>query len=150
MIDANACDRAGTHQIQKKPMNGVKHFWQFDPNRCQIIYVKKTAVIDLFGCDTPKRQSVGLRVEQFIERVKTAGITSFPVNLCQRLFDRLLHLRRFGAKPFQPPLDDLFFPNPLGDPFGIGLGALRQIFERSQNALQFRVKTLSAVFSKIL
>src|SRR5262249_59771813 len=97
MIDAEACDCTGAYQIQKKPMNGVEHLWQFDPNRRQIIYVEKTAVIDLFGCDTPKRQPIGLRIEQFIERVKTAGVTSFPLNLSQCLFARLVHLRRLWA-----------------------------------------------------
>src|SRR5260370_11838229 len=92
MIDAKAGDRAGTHQIQKKPMNSVKHLWQFDPNRCQIIYVEKTAVIDLFGFDTPKRQSIRFRNEQFIERVKTAGVTSFSAKLIPSLFHLFLDL----------------------------------------------------------
>src|SRR5260370_1644524 len=97
MIDAKACDRAGTHQIQKKPMNSVKHLWQFDPNRCQIIYVEKTAVIDLFGCDTPKRPSIGLRIEQFIQRVKTPAVPTFPPTLSPPLF-----LPLFPPPPLSP------------------------------------------------
>src|SRR5206468_7999065 len=83
MIDAKAADCASAHQIQKKPVNGIENLWQFDPNRSQLIYVEKTAVIDFFSRDAPKRESIRLRVEQFIQRIETARIARLSVDLRQ-------------------------------------------------------------------
>ena len=130
-------------------MNGVEDLWQFDPNRRQIVYVEKTAVIDLFGRNAPRRQPIRLRVEQFIQDVEAARVAGLSVDLCQGFVDRLLHLRRFGTKSLQASLDDLFFSNALCDPFWISFGALRQVFERGQNALQFRIKILVLVSGEI-
>src|SRR5436190_12090808 len=109
MIDAKAADCASAHQIQKKPVNGIENLWQFDPNRSQLIYVEKTAVIDFFSRDAPKRESIRLRVEQFIQRIETARIARLSVDLRQSFFDRLLHLRRFSTASLQTPFDDLLF-----------------------------------------
>src|SRR6266403_677242 len=135
MIDAKAADGASAHQIQKKPVNGIENLWQFDPNRREIVYVKKTAVIDFFSRDAPKREAIRLGVEQFIQRIKTARIARLSVDLRQCFFDRLLHLRRFSAASLQTPFDDLLFADPFRDALRIGLSALGQILERSQNAL---------------
>ena len=123
MIDAEPCDCAGAHQIQKKPVNGVKHLWQFNPDRRQIVHVEKTAVIDFFGRDAPGRQPIRLRVEQFIQDVEAACVARLSVDLRQRSFERLLHLRCFGTKSLQASLDDFFFSNALCDPFWISFGA---------------------------
>ena len=135
MIDAEACHCAITHQLQKKPVNGIENLWEFDTNRRQLVYVEKTAVIDFFGRDAPKGQPIRLRIKQFIEGIEAAWVARLSVDMRQRFIDGLLHLRGFGAKPLQPPFDDFFFANALRDSFLIGFRALRQILERSQYAL---------------
>ncbi len=62
----------------------------------------------------------------------------------------MLHLRRFRATAFETSLDDFLFSNALRDTLWVGFGTLWQIFERGQNALQFRVEILVLVFGKIL
>ena len=130
-------------------MNRVKYFWQLNANRRQIIYVEKTAIIDFLGSDTPKRQPKRLRIKQLIQCVETARIAWLPVDLSQRPFDCLLHLRRFPATALQTSLDDLLLADAFCNPLWIGFGASRQIFECSQNALQFRVKIFVLVFGEI-
>src|SRR6266700_6241892 len=83
MSDAKPCHCAGAHQIQKKPMHGVKHLWQLHPDRRQIVYIEKAAVIDFFGRDAPKSEAIRLRVEQLIERIKTARSARLSINLRQ-------------------------------------------------------------------
>ena len=116
-------------------MHGVEHLWQLDPNRRQLVYVEETAVIDFFRGDAPKRKAIRLRVEQLIQDVEAARVARFSIDLRQRLFHRLLHLRRFGTKPLQASFDDFFFANSLRNLFRIGFGPFRQVFERSENAL---------------
>src|SRR5215471_9859291 len=110
-----------------------KDRWQLDPNCGQVVHIKKTAVINFLCGDSPKRQPVGLRVEQLIQRIKTEWVAGFAVDLDQRLFNRLLHLWRFSATTFQAPLDDFLFANALRGSLWISLGAFWQIFERGQN-----------------
>ena len=131
-------------------MNGVKDLWQLDPNCGEIIYVEKTAVIDFFGRDAPKRQPIRLRVKQLVQRIETAWVARLSINLGQCLFDCLLRLRRFRTPTLETSFDDFFFANSFCDSFWIGFGAFRQIFERSQNALQFRVKVFVLLVGEVL
>ena len=112
-------------------MNGVEDLWQFNADRGQFIYIKKTPVVDFLRCDAPKRQSIRLGVQQFVQLVEAARIARIAVDLGQCFFDCLLHLRRLGRTAVQPPLNDFLLPSALCDPFRIGLSAFRQIFERS-------------------
>ena len=53
MIDPETRDCASAHQLKNQPVNSVENLWQFNPDRCQIVNVKKAAIINLFGCDAP-------------------------------------------------------------------------------------------------
>ena len=88
-------------------------------------------------------------VQEFIEFVEAARVAWPTVDLGERLFDRLLHLRRLLATPLQPALDDFFFAGALGDSFRIGLGASRQVLQRRDDALQLSVKIFVFVFREI-
>ena len=121
-------------------MNGVEHPGQLDPNCRQIIDVEKTAIIDFFCRDPPKRQPIRLRVQQRIQRIKAARIARISIDLRHCFFDRLLDLW----------LDDLLFTGAFRNSFRIRFGALRQILERGQNALQFRIKIFVLVVGEIL
>ncbi len=131
-------------------MRRFKNFRQFHSNRRQIVDIKKPAVINFFSRHPPKGQPVGLRVEQLIERVKAARVARFSIDLPQRFFDRLLHLRRLHTTTFQTTLDDFLLADALRDAPQIGLGALRQIFERGQDALEFGIKILLLILGEIL
>src|SRR5436305_219110 len=115
-----------------------------------MVHIKKTTVIKFLCSDSPKRQPIRLRVEQLIQRIKAARVAGLPIDLNERLFNCLLDLWRFRATAFQTPLDDLLFTNALCDAFWIGFGAFWQIFERSKNALQFRIEVFLLVFRKIV
>src|SRR3954462_9482191 len=110
-------------------MNRVENFWQLHPNRSQIIYIEKAAVIDFLRSDAPKSQAIRLRVQQFVELIETALVTRIPVDLCERFFDCLLYLRRLGTTTFQPPFDDFLLSRALCDPLRVGFGAFRQILK---------------------
>ena len=131
-------------------MNSVEYLGKLNPDRCQIINIKKAAVINFLRGDPPKCDPVRLRIEQLIEGIEAARVARFAVDPRQCLFDRLLYLRRFRAPALQTSFDDFLFTDALRDPLGIGFGALRQIFKRGQNALQFGVKIFVLMFGKIL
>src|SRR5437868_13949188 len=72
-----------------------------------------------------------------------------PVDGLDRFFNPPLHLRRFSTTPFQAFLDGLLFTGALLDSLGVGLGPPRQILERGQNALKFRIKIFLAKLGQI-
>ena len=131
-------------------MNSVKHLRQLDPNCGQIVDIEKTPVIDFFGRDAPKREPIRLRVKQLIQQIETARVACLSIDLGQRLFDCLLHLRRFRTSTLETPFDDSLFANSFCNSFRFGFGSLRQIFERGQNALQFRVKIFLLLVGEVL
>ena len=149
MIDPESGHCACADQFKNQAVNRVEHFWQLHPDRGQIVYVKKAAVIDLLCSDTPKGQTIRLGVQQFVELIETARVARVPVDLCEGFFDCLLYLRRLRTTTLQPPFDDFLLSRALCDPFGVGFSAFRQIFKCGQNALQFRVKIVVFVFGQI-
>ena len=150
MIDTQAGRRAASHELEDEAVDLVEHPRVFHSERREVIHIKEAAVVNFLRGDPPKCQPVRLRVEQLIERVEAARIARFAVDPRQCLFDRLLHLRRFRASALQTSLDDFLFTDALRDALRIGFGALRQIFKRGQNALQFGVKIFVLMFGKIL
>src|SRR5437773_12470576 len=87
-------------------VNGVEDFWQLHANGGQIVYVKKAAVVDFLGSDSPKGQTIRLCVEQFVQFVETARVARIPVDLCEGFFDCVLYLRCLGTTSLEPPLND--------------------------------------------
>ena len=65
-----------------------------------------------------------------------------PLICVDRLRDRGLHLRRILAAPLEPALDDLFLAGAFRDSFRIGLRPAREVFQRGNDALEFRVEIL--------
>ena len=53
-------------------MHFVEDHRVLHPQRCELVDVEEAAVVDLFGCDTPVRQPVRLRVEKGVERVEAS------------------------------------------------------------------------------
>src|ERR1700688_2299820 len=101
MIDPQPGHRSGPDKIDNQLVRGVEHFRQFHPDRCQIVYVEKAAIINFFGCDAPECEAIRLRVEQLVQTIEAARITRPSVNLLERLFNRALDLRRFLTTPLQ-------------------------------------------------
>ena len=127
-------------QFEEQAVRIFKDFRQFHADGCEIVDVEEAAVVDFLRRDAPESEPIGLIVQERVERVETACVPGGAVDFLQRCVDRLAHLRRFLATPFQAPLDDFLFACAFGDSFGIALRPARQIFERGQNALQFGVK----------
>src|SRR5207237_8085810 len=119
------------------------------PEPCQIVDIKQSPIIDSLCRHPPESEAIGLRIQQFIKPIKTARIADVAVNSFNSFFDRALYLRGFGATPFQTFLDDLLFTGALLDSLGVGLGPPRQIFERGENALKFRIKIFLAKLRQI-
>ena len=121
-------------------MRRIEDLRQLHPNRRQIIDIKKSPVINFLGGDAPECESIRLCVQQLIERVETARIAGLAINGRQRSFDASLHLRRFLTPAFQSPFDDLLFARSFGHALRIGFRAAREVLQRGQDALEFRVK----------
>src|SRR5713226_8990263 len=102
-----------------------------------------------FRGHAPKSEPIRLRVQELIQFIEAARIAWPAIDLSERLFDRLLYLRRLLTAPLEPAFDDFLFARALGDAFRIGLGAPLQILERRDDALQFSVKTFAFVFGEI-
>ena len=116
-------------------VNGVEDFWQLHANGGQVVYVKKAAVIDLLGSDSPKGQTIRLRVQQFVQFVETARVARIPVDLCEGFFDCVLYLRCLRTTSLQPPFNDFLLSRAFCDSLRVGLSALGQVFKCGQNAL---------------
>ena len=140
MIDPHAGDGARADQLEQQPMRRIEDLRQFHPDRGEIVHVEETAVVDLLRGHAPEGEAIGLIVEQQIERIETSRLARRAVDLRHGLRDRVLHLRRFVAAPLEPALDDFFLADAFRDAFRIGLRAARQIFQRGNDALEFRVK----------
>ena len=119
-------------------MGRVEHLRQFHPDRRQIVHVEEPPVIDFFRRDPPEREPIRLIVQERIERIETARIAGFAVDLFDCLDDRRLDLQRFLATPLEPALDDFLFSRAFRDPLRIGLSPPWQIFQRGDDALEFR------------
>ena len=63
MVNTQTGDAAVFQQFKKKLMDGVKDHRVFDANRCEIVDVKETAIVNLFCRNLPVAQSVGLRIQ---------------------------------------------------------------------------------------
>src|SRR5438046_9068842 len=108
-------------------VNGVEDFWQLHANGGQVVYVKKAAVIDLLGSDSPKGQTIRLCVQQFVQFVETARVAWIPVDLCKGFFDCVLYLRCLRTTSLQPPFTAFLLSRALCDPLRVGLTARRQV-----------------------
>ena len=128
-------------------MRRIEDLRQLHPNRRQIIDIKKSPIINFLGGDAPECESIRLRVQQLIERVETAWIAGLAINGRKRPFDAALHLRRFLTSAFQASFDDLFFAGSFRHSFRIGFCAAREVLQRGQDALEFRVKLFLLVLA---
>ena len=124
MVDAETGHSTRAYQLKNQRVNGIENLWQFNPDRRQIVHVEKTAIINLFGCDSPIGQPVRLRVEQLIKGVEAARVARLPIDLSQCLFDCLLYLWRFRATAFETSLDDFFLSNALRNAVRVGFSSL--------------------------
>src|SRR5438046_9498808 len=101
-------------------MNSVEDLGKLNPDRRQIINIKKAAVINFLRGDPPKCDPVRLRIEQLIEGIEAARVARFAVDPRQCLFDRLLYLGLFRTPALQTSVDDLRFTSALRDTLGRG------------------------------
>ena len=130
------------NQLEDEAVRRLENLRQFDADRGEFIDVKKAPVIDLLGRDAPVAQSVRLRADQLIEGVEAAPIAGLAFDLAQRRLDRADKLRALRAPAQQPALDDFLFAHALRDLLRVGRGAQREMFERGDDALEFRQEIL--------
>src|SRR5438105_15312966 len=105
MIDAQSRYGADADKIDNQLVRRVENLRQFHPDRRQIVYVKEAAIINFLRGHAPKGEPVRLRIQKFIQFIEAAGIAWPTIDLSERLFDGLLHLRRFLTTPLQATLD---------------------------------------------
>ena len=142
MIDADAGDRAVPDQFEEQLVGRVEDFRQLHSDRGQIVHVEEAPVINFFRRDAPEGEPIRLIVQERIERIKTARVAGGAIDLRDRLHDRGLDLRRFLAAALEPSLDDFLFSCALRYPSRIRRGSSWQIFERRNDALEFRIEIL--------
>ena len=150
MIDPQSGNGAAADELEKQSVGGIENLGQLHPNGRQVVDVEKAPVIDLLSRDLPECQPVGLRIQQFIKSIEAPRIADVSINRLDGFFDRPLDLRRFGAPPLEPPLNDLLFTSAFLDPFRIGFGSSWQVFQGRQDALEFGVEILVFKFGQIL
>ena len=63
MIDPQPGDRPAGDQFKKKFVRSVENLRQFNADGCEIVDIKKAAVIDFFRRHPPKREPIRLRVQ---------------------------------------------------------------------------------------
>ena len=59
----------------------------FHPYACQIVDVKKTAVIDIVGSDPPIRQAKSLRLDKFVQLLEARRHNRVAVHLFDGTLD---------------------------------------------------------------
>src|SRR4030095_13912047 len=119
-------------------MGCLKHGRTFDPNRCEIVDIKKAPVIDLVARDAPERGAVGLRFDETVQQIEAPGITWLAVESFHSLIKSPCGLRALVAQVGDSALDDLFFAEPFRDSFRTHLQTRGEVSKCRQNGLQLR------------
>ena len=139
MIDPQARDRSAPDQLEEQPMRLVKNLRQLHPDGREIVHVEKAPVIDLLRRDPPEREAIRLIAEECIERIETARIARRPVDDREGFFDRFLHRGASWQRRSSRRLITSFSRARSAMRSGSVSVRRGKIFQRGQNALQFRV-----------
>src|ERR1700739_4596906 len=98
MIDAQTVDFSFSYKSQHETVSGFKYGIILHADSRQIIGIKKTAVVDVVGCNSPVRQPERLRLNEFMEFVEACRIRRSPVDLIYGLVDGGNDFRRSCAQ----------------------------------------------------
>src|SRR5262245_44522529 len=130
MIDSHAGKFSRASELENQGVTIAKNLFVLDSHGDQLVDVKKTPVVELFGGHFPKRQTIELFREQLVQEIEALGIAFDAIEPGDVGVDELLD---FGAAVKFPEhafdKDDLI--GALADFF---LG--RKIFQNEQNAEQ--------------
>ena len=80
-------------------MGRHKHFGHLLTQTRQVVDLEKAPIIDLVRRDTPVRQSIGLHLQQCMQRIITAGPAAMAVEGSHRLGHKLVQITIGLAQP---------------------------------------------------
>src|SRR6516162_197098 len=150
VIDPQTCDASIFEEFKQKLVDSVENDRIFDTYRGQIIHIKETPIVDLFGRDSPVTQPVSLRIEEFVQFVKRMRIANASFQMFNGKLDRIFNLRAFSAESRDPPFNYLLFSRAFPDFFFFDFVTVGKIFCRGQNTLQIKVHILIGVLAQLL
>src|SRR5450755_818306 len=107
-------------------MNDGKYFRALDPDGSQIVDVKKTAVVDFVGGNSPKAQAVSLVVQNFFQWIEAVRISFAPVDDGQYFFQTRSDHIAVLDQGCHPAPDDFFLPLALPHSGQVGILARRK------------------------
>src|SRR5690242_17967169 len=70
MIDAQSVDLARTDELEQKPLRILEYRQVFDAQPGEVVHVEKPPIVDLIGRNTPRRESIRLRLQQLVQVVE--------------------------------------------------------------------------------
>src|SRR4051812_29407197 len=106
-------------------MHSIEHAWVFYANRREVVHIKKAAVIDFVGSNTPVRESIPLLVEKFLELIETFRVTLLSINLGEGMIERSPHAGRRPNQLLKTPGCDFLLAIPLVHRGGVATRANR-------------------------
>ena len=80
MVHADTRNLAVADQFPQQRMRRFEDIRDLDPDAREGVDVEEPAVVDLVRGRSPVRKPIGLRFEQFVERVEALGLPRFPLN----------------------------------------------------------------------
>src|SRR3984957_17000043 len=123
MIDSQSVDFALPHQFHDEAVRSLEDARIFHAQTGEIVDVKKTPVVNIVGCDPPIPQPERLRLDQFMQFVKAAGVADGTVNSADVLPHKLRNRCRSRTEVGKSSLEDFLVPISFGAFFLSGRGA---------------------------
>ena len=119
MVDTQAVDLAGLHQLEDKLMRFFEDGRILHPDGAQGIDIEESAIVDFLGGNAPMGNAIDLLPQKCIQQIEAARVALYPVEDGHIAVTELPDGAAVLIKVPQAPLDDLLFPVALRDPLGI-------------------------------
>ena len=137
VVDAQSVHETVTHQKEREFVRPLEDRGVLHTDGREFVDVEEAAVVDFVRRDAPERQAIGLIEQQSVEQIKAARVAGFAVEEPHILSHEFRDPRRTLQQRVQSPMDDFAFATTLGDFFGVGFRARRQVTDRGEDALVF-------------
>src|SRR5262249_22610624 len=88
MINAQAGYGSSVNEFKQKCMRAPKNALVLHSNGGQLVDVEESSVVDFFGLNTPKGQSIRLVIDDLLQKIKGLGPADFAGKMGQVRVDK--------------------------------------------------------------
>jgi len=70
MVYSQTIDLSFSQQLQNKLVSLIEDIFIFLTQRCEIVHVKKSSIVDVISSHSPIGEAIGLRFDEFMKSVE--------------------------------------------------------------------------------